>query len=247
MWEDLHRELSPQGIDIVTVCLDVEGIEGAEPDLAAVDEVTHIAVVDQTHVIDELFGIVNVPMAVWIDEDLNIVRPAEFAWPGDREGAGAAQLPDDLPERMVDMAQAAGQIQVDRLFFGTAVRDWAQHGARSNYVLSEDQVVAGSVRRGQDEATAAAHFELGQALHQRGDIDGSIGHFREAHRLDPNNWTYKRQAWELASRVEGPLARFWQGPVPGQEDEWPYEGDWLSDITAVGPKNYYPEPVMPPE
>ena len=92
------------------MCLDVEGPAGAAPDLEAVDEITHIAVVDRSHEVDRAFGIVNVPMAVWIDEDLQVVRPAEFAWPGEVEGAGMAQLPPDLPDRMMEMGAMAAQI-----------------------------------------------------------------------------------------------------------------------------------------
>lgn len=203
------------------------------------DDVTHTAVVDETHEVNALLGIVNVPMAVWIDEDLRIVRPAEFAWPGEVEGARSAQLPDEIPERMVAMANAAAQIRVDRDFFLTAVRDWADRGRESPFVLPPTHVVEASGERGVTGSAAAAHFELGQYLHRSGDADAAVHHFRAAHRLAPDNWTYKRQAWELASRVEGPLARFWQGPVPGAEDDWPYDGDWLSDITATGPENYY--------
>ena len=227
----------------MTVCLDVEGRAGATPDLANVDEVTHIAVVDETHAVDRLLGIVNVPMAVWIDEGLNVVRPAEFAWPGEVEGAGAQQLPDEIPERMMAMAATAGKIEVDRTYWLDALRDWATNGSASTYALDADTVLGGSVDRTTDHSAAAAHFEIGQQLHREGSGDDAVEHFREAHRLDPGNWTYKRQAWELASRVDGPLARFWQGPLPGAEESWPYEGDWLTDVNAVGPENYYPPHV----
>lgn len=239
----MHRELAPSGIDIVTVCLDVEGRSGAEPDLAAVDEVTHHAVVDQAHAVDAAFGIVNVPMAVWIDEDLRIVRPAEAAWPDDGRDTPPPQLPDEIPDRLIEMGAAAGQIVADRAWYSEALRDWAAKGAESEFVLDEATVLANSVPRGADEARAAAAFELGQHLHRTVGQDAAVPHFREAHRLDPSNWTYKRQAWELASRIGGPLSRFWQGPVPGSEDDWPYEGDWVSDINASGPENYYPPAV----
>lgn len=236
--------MAPQGIDIVTVCLDAEGVEGARPDLAAVgttaDEVNHIAVVDTRHELDEKFGITNVPMGVWIDEDLRIVRSASYAWPGEVEGAGPAQLPDEIPDRMIQMATTAGRIRVNREAFLDGVRDWAAKGSASNALESAEEVKAASVERGPDQAAAAAHFELALHLHHSGDADGAVEHFRAAHSLDPSNWTYKRQAWELASRVDGPLSRFWQGPVPGREDEWPYDGDWLTDIEASGPENYYP-------
>ncbi len=236
----MHLELAPLGVDVVTVCLDVEGREGAAPDLAAVGEsVSHIAVVDRTHEIDSSLGVVNVPNGVWVDENLEIVRPAEFASPGRVEGAGTAQLPDELPDRLVAMAAAAGQIVADTEWYAPALRDWAANGADSQWVLSPSEVVERSGSRGEAEAEAAAHFELAQHLHRLGHGDDAVEHFRAAHRLAPGNWTFKRQAWELASRVGGPVSRFWQGPVPGREDEWPYDGDWLSDVEAVGPANYY--------
>ena len=55
--------------------------------------------------------------------------------------------------------------------------------------------------------------------------------FREAHRLQPDNWTYKRQAWELVDPIL-------QGPSEQ------YEGDWLSDVRAIGAENYYPVPDL---
>ena len=42
----------------------------------------HPSLIDSAHVTDELFGFVNVPNAVWIDESGTIVRPAEAAMPG---------------------------------------------------------------------------------------------------------------------------------------------------------------------
>ena len=42
----------------------------------------HPSLIDQAHVLDEQFGVVNVPNGVWIDESGTIVRPAEPAFPG---------------------------------------------------------------------------------------------------------------------------------------------------------------------
>jgi hypothetical protein len=74
---------------------------------------------------------------------------------------------------------------------------------------------------------AAASFELGQALHRAGHAEDAVHWFREAHRLQPDNWTYKRQAWEFVDPIL-------QGPSEQ------YEGDWLSDVRAIGAENYYP-------
>ena len=50
-------------------------------------------------------------------------------------------------------------------------------------------------------------------------------HFRAAHELHPDNWTYKRQAWSLADPTQGPT------PL--------YGGDWLSDVQRIGAEHYY--------
>ena len=59
----------------------------------------------------------------------------------------------------------------------------------------------------------------------------AASHFRAAHRLQPENWTYKRQAWSFAD--------------PWQVETGPYEGDWLSDIREIGPEHYYARLDMP--
>ena len=38
----------------------------------------------------------------------------------------------------------------------------------------------------------------------------------------------------------GDYTRFWQGPLPGHEAEWPYDTDWLSEVLGFGAENYYP-------
>jgi tetratricopeptide (TPR) repeat protein len=142
---------------------------------------------------------------------------------------------------MGEMMEAAGQIVADQAPYTAALRDWVARGADSEFALSPADVVARSGDRGVDESMAAAEFELAQHLFRQGDLDSARTHFREAHRLAPNNWTYKRQAWSVEpSALEGPMARFWQGPLPGAESDWAYEGDWVKDATAGGMANYYP-------
>ena len=53
----------------------------------------HPSLLDPTHLLDSLFGVVNIPNVIWIDEDGVIVRPAEPGWPG----------PQDYPESMRQM------------------------------------------------------------------------------------------------------------------------------------------------
>jgi len=74
VWQELRRELHPHGLEIVTVALDVDP-DQARPFIEQAGA-EHPSLVDSGHVLDELFGVVNVPNGVWIDERGMIVRPA---------------------------------------------------------------------------------------------------------------------------------------------------------------------------
>ena len=67
---------------------------------------------------------------------------------------------------------------------------------------------------------------------------------REAHRMVPASWTFRRQARSLEKVGDGPFARFWQGPTPDAPGLRPYAGDWLTDVCQSGAENYY-EPWRP--
>ncbi len=187
----------------------------------------HPQLVDTAHALDELLGIVNVPMAVWVDEQGTIVRPAEVAVIEHSEWADI-EISDDWPEVVRDMLEQVKRIpRYDPDRYVGALRDWTERGADSPYALPPADVVARSAPRPMEEAEAAARFELGQHLHHAGFADDARAHFRDAHRLHPGNWTYKRNAWEL-------LDPGTQGPTDD------YDGDWLTDIKRLGPEHYYP-------
>ena len=225
MWQELRTELHPRGLEIVTVALDVnpeaprQWIERANPQ--------HPSLVDSAHVVDELLGMVNVPNGVWIDEDGVIVRPAEPA-AVERTGPRAAfrELPADTPEYFREVMAEARKIRTDGGKYTAALRDWVEKGKQSQYALSPEQVIERSGKRDVAEATAAAQFELGQHLWQSGREELAPPHWREAHRLQPDNWTYKRQAWVLANPLQGPTEL--------------YDSDWVTDTRKIGAENYYP-------
>ncbi|TMK53549.1 MAG: TlpA family protein disulfide reductase, partial [Actinobacteria bacterium] len=81
MWRELRDELHPGGFELVTIALDIGGIDAAGPFIERAQP-THPSLVDDRHALDELFGVVNVPSGIWIDEEGMIVRPPEPAWPG---------------------------------------------------------------------------------------------------------------------------------------------------------------------
>ena len=225
MWQELRTELHPQGLEIVTIALDTGGADAAGPwiDLAKPE---HPALIDEAHLLDELLGVVNVPSGVWIDELGMIVRPPEPAFPG-RAVIAELGVPAGAPPRIAEMLQEATKIRIDPAAYVAALRDWVVNGSGSCFALGANEVVERSTPRPPDASRAAASFELGQHLHRAGDPEAAVPWFREAHRLQPDNWTYKRQAWEFLDPIM-------QGPTEQ------YEGDWLADVRKIGAENYYP-------
>ena len=184
---------------------------------------------------DELFGFINVPMAVWIDESGTLVRPAEQA-AIERSPARDLEIPEDLPERLQRMLEEVKAIKDPSAEYRAAVVDWVERGAASQFALSPDEVLARSGDRSPDHARAAACFELGQHLWRVAGNDAAIPWWREAHRLFPENWTYKRQAWTFVTTPAGADSDLMQGPNDT------YEGNWLDDVLAAGGgARYYPD------
>jgi hypothetical protein len=238
VWQALREELHPKGFELVTVGMDTLGADGCRPYIEAAAP-THPSLIDEDHLLARAFGVINIPSSVWIDESGTIVRPAEPApAPPSEARAPGMDLPAELPQRFAEMFVQASQIPSDPEAYHAALKDWVEKGADSVFALNPDEVIARSRPRDADTALGHAHFELATALEKSGDHQAAIGHFREAHRLVPDSWTFRRQAWSLEPGADGPLARFWQGPQDDHPEDWPYEGDWLSDVRAVGPENY---------
>jgi tetratricopeptide (TPR) repeat protein len=244
VWQALREELHPKGLEIVSVGLDTLGAEGCRPFIEAAAP-THPSLIDAHHVLARAFGVINIPSSVWIDENRVIVRPAEAAPapPNDREGP-AMDLPEELPQRFAEMFGEAMKIQSNPAAYHAALRDWVEKGAESEFALTPEEVIARSRPRSADTALGHAHFELATALEQAGDHAAAIEHFRKAHALVPDSWTFRRQAWSLEPGGDTPMARFWQGPSNENPEAWPYEGDWLTDVKKEGAENYS-EPWRP--
>jgi tetratricopeptide (TPR) repeat protein len=206
------------------VALDADGVEAAGPWIDRA-KTTHPALIDQTHQLDELLGVVNVPSGIWIDEDGMIVRPPEPAFPW-RPRQPTDELLAKLPAITAEQLREAQKIRIEPDRYLGALRDWVARGPESPHALSADEVISRSRHRSADLAYAAASFELAEHLRRAGREPDAIQWFREAHRLDPENWTYKRQAWSLVDPLQGPTAE--------------YDSDWLTEVRKIGPENYYP-------
>jgi hypothetical protein len=224
----MHEELSPLGLDIVTVALDTNVEAARGPSEAA--HPTHPSLVDPAFRLVELFGITNVPFGMWIDETGTIVRPAEPASvPRDPNAPNpAAAAMASMPEPQRAIVAAMGATAGDMSIYTSAVRDWADNGSASRYVLSPAEVIRRSRPRPPEASLAAAEYELGQHLHRAGSGRDAVAHFARAHELDPTNWSYQRQARSLAD------------PAWGQV----YETDLFTEVGKVGPETWRPLPDM---
>ena len=237
VWQALHSEIEPLGGTVVTVALD-SVVSMATPWIDAATP-THPSLIDTAHVTDDLFGFTNVPMAVWIEENGTIVRPAELA---SVESRGDREVPPGLPERLEKMMAEVGKIPDIGERYRDAVLDWMRNGAASAHALTPEQVVERSQPPDADRARAAACFELGHHLMTTAGQDAAVPWWREAHRLFPENFTYKRQAWTLVTTPEGADA---PDLIQGPNDV--YEGNWLDDVVAQGGgDNYYPRSEFAP-
>jgi hypothetical protein len=119
--------------------------------------------------------------------------------------------------------------------YADRLRDWARLGEQSHYALAADEVIARWRPRPIEVSQAAAHFELAQHLWRlEGFSERTLGHFEAAHTLQPDNITYKRQAYSAYSfgRSDGnEFSRFLQSPREGEE--WPFVSDFNADMAAL--------------
>ena len=155
---------------------DTGGAKDAGPWItAAKPEFT--ALIDEKQIVTQKYNMVNVPTSVWIDEHGRIVRPNEVAFVDDRYKAFSG-------------IEAAPYLD--------AIRDWVANGAKSPYILSEPELRARLRPHSDDRAKADAELGLAEYLYEQNKLADAIPHFKEAQRLAPDNWNYKRQAWALS-------------------------------------------------
>ena len=187
--------------------LDLMGWEPALASKAATPKFP--CLIDERHLVAELYGFVNVPMAAWIDEKGRIVRPAEAAGAGDsfrKLDPATFSLPPD--------AAAAGKKR--RSVYVDALRDWVKNGDQSEHALSADEARRRMQGPTENVARAAAEYRLGEHLYRTGRLDDAKPHLAEAVRLHPDNWSYRRNHYMLDPGSVGELnagPEFWQAVV----------------------------------
>ena len=86
-----------------------------------------------------------------------------------------------------------------RQITSTDLYDWVKLGEKSIYAMSETELRERLTPQNPEWAMAAAEFSLAQYFHLGGNPQAAIPHYKEAQRLNPENWNFKRQAWMLTS------------------------------------------------
>jgi hypothetical protein len=176
VWQALHEELKDHGFVVIAVALDSrEGdplpwIEAAAP--------TYPCLIDRDHRLADLYHMVNVPEAVWIDERGTIVRPTEPA--GAYEGF--RRMDRVTREMPADAARITAEAKATYL---DAIRDWVR--------LGETSARARAPQPTEDVARAHVAFRLGQHLIRHGQPEEGDRWLAEASRLHPDSWAIWRQ------------------------------------------------------
>jgi tetratricopeptide (TPR) repeat protein len=204
----LYQSLKDKNFEIISVAQDTGGLKDALPWIKAAKP-EYTVLIDDKHLVTKLYGMVNVPTAVWIDERGRIVRPNEPAY---------------VDNRFKNMHG------LDADQYLAAIRDWVEKGSKSAFVMSEAQVRQRLKEQSPERGRADAEFTLGEYLFATGRGKEAIPHFKEAQRLDPDNWNYKRQAWAL-SNADRDYGTNW--------------GKEVQKMTQEG-KRYYPVRELPP-
>jgi hypothetical protein len=218
VWQALYEELRDRGFVVIAVAMDsrpgdpLPWIEAAKP--------TYPCLIDREHRLAELYHMVNVPQAVWIDESGLIVRPTESA--GAYEGFRKAdRATRQMPEEAARLTAEAKAIYVG------AIRDWVIHGRASPHALDAEQARARVPVPTPEVARAHAAFRLGQHLIRTGRAEEGDQWLAEASRLHPDSWCIWRQR---AGVNELGLAA---GP------------DFWARVDALGERRYYAPVDMP--
>ena len=199
MWQALFDEMKNRDFVIVAVAMDQP--EAARPWVEAASP-AYPCLIDRDHHVADLYGLVNVPQAIWIDESGRIVRPPETA--GSTDGFRAM----DRTRLTVPDEVIAERNRVKALYLD-ALRDWAEHGEHSRHALDAARVTARLTAADPVIAMAHAHFRLGQHLLRDGQTEQAQDQFAQAIRLHPDSWNIWRQTAAKDARGLAAGPEFW--------------------------------------
>ena len=166
VWQALYEELKNNAFVVITVALDKSAddarpwIEKARP--------THPSLIDVQHAVADLYNIVNVPTALWIDERGRIVRPNDVVF-----GTDTFKHITGL-----ESGRPLG-----------ALRAWVR-GETQGFAATEARTLQRLPTAADQQARA--EFGLADWLARRGRLAAAERHFERAGELAPHDFTIRR-------------------------------------------------------
>ncbi len=159
-WGALAEELEPLGLDLVAVALDDD-----------TDRVRHFtekaglpAVLDPDHRLSDVFGVVNVPSTIWLDEEGRVAKPPTIA-PGD-----------------------------DQFHEFTAVEAARHHDALRAWLAGQDPAEVDQAEADDDLRAARAERRLAAWLHAHERPEAARRHYDAAVALAPLDFSIRRSS-----------------------------------------------------
>ncbi len=166
MWQALYEELGDRGFVPIAVALD-KSADDARPWIEKAAP-TYPALLDTGHVLADLYNVVNVPTALWIDERGRIVRPNDVVF-----GTDTFKHITHL-----ESARPLG-----------ALRAWVR-GEAAGFAPAEARALQTLPTATDQEARA--EFGLAEWLARHGRADAAERHFVRAGELAPHDFTIRR-------------------------------------------------------
>ena len=183
----------------IAIAFDSGGNAATEPWIKAAKP-TYPCLIDRRHLVAELYDMVNVPTAVWIDERGKIVRPSEPAGVTDafrKMNRTNFSIPTD----------AMSELQAKRKAYQDALRDWVAQGSKSRFALGEAEVLKRMHTPDDAQVRAAANFRLGEFLFENGHADVGAEIFRGSQAAAPGELELQAAGMGARGSDEGGRSR----------------------------------------
>ena len=175
VWQRIYEEINDPNFVLICVAEDTGGEAAAGPIFDAANP-TYVQVIDENHLISSLFNFVNVPSAVWIDEEGRIVRIDEGTY-----------------SQIHEFGEGDQKITFGNDVYAPALKDWVANGAASRHVQPAETVSANIRQHSNDQLRADAAFSLGNLFRRHGEEAKAEKYWAMAEALNPDSVNFFRQ------------------------------------------------------